>query len=106
MEADASPYIALAGTSMGDSLVELQIGGVFPMIKRGVTGIVLEEKIRKSYFIALMDSRTHQALFSMPEPFVSRRLMMAQPHFKTFTFHGVRYYGFWDRGRQGYYVSQ
>ncbi|MEO1417311.1 MAG: hypothetical protein AAFW00_18645 [Bacteroidota bacterium] len=103
-------YVALAGTMLGDSLVELKIGGVTPLIKRGITGIILEEKIRKTYFLCLMDTRINQPLFSMPEPFVSRRfpppMMETRPHFQTFTYGEARYFGYWDEANGGYYVSQ
>ncbi|MEL6134429.1 MAG: hypothetical protein AAFR59_13790 [Bacteroidota bacterium] len=109
-EANKNLHIALAGTMLGDSLVELKIGGVTPLIKRGVTGIVLEESVRKTYFLCLMDTRIYQPLFSMPEPFVSRRfpppMMETRPHFQTFTYRGTRYFGYWDEANGGYYVSQ
>lgn len=98
------PYLAISGSIMQDTLLELTIGGVKLKHNLGLTGLLVDEEVKSCYFSTLMSLPTHSPK-ALPESDLAEMrfpppIFWGKPHLKGFASQDQQHLMYYDPNLQ------
>lgn len=104
------PYLAIGANMQADSKIEFQLGGVSPLVTKGVTGIIIDQNFELAYLPSFIETQNDHFPQALPRLLVSNRFAGSQlstkPNYRKLKWNGKSYFGYFDEARGGYYLTR